>query len=67
MTGTTKLSTMREKLKEAMGPDPIAELDRQIANAKRDGMGTDVMEGLKLFLQRARKVSRRKGRTVAKK
>jgi hypothetical protein len=67
MIGTTKLSTMRKKLEKAMGPDPIAELDRQIDNAKRDGLGTEVMEGLKKFLVRARKEMRRKPKARAKK
>jgi hypothetical protein len=67
MIGTTKLSTIRAKLEKAMGPDPIAELDRQIAAAKREGEGTEIMEGLKRFLQRARKATRRKRRTGAKK
>ena len=66
MIGTTKLSTMRKKLEEAMGPDPIAELDRQIANAKRDGLGTEVMEGLKKFLLRARKATRRNPKARAR-
>ena len=44
MFGTTKLSTIRKQLEEAKASD------RQIANAKRHGEGTEVMEGLKLFL-----------------
>ena len=67
MIGQTKLSEIRKKLEEAMGPDPIAELDRQIAVAKREGEGTEIMEELKRFIQRARKVIRRKPRTTAKK
>ncbi len=67
MIGTTKLSEIRKTLEHAMGPNPIAELDRQIAVARRDGEGTEVMEELKRFIQRSRKVLRRKGRTVAKK
>jgi hypothetical protein len=67
MIGTTKLSEIRKKLEQAMGPDPIAELDRQIANAKREGKGTEIMEDLKRFIQRARKATRRKRRTGAKK
>jgi hypothetical protein len=67
MIGTTKLSTIRKKLEEALGPDPMAELDRQIANAKRRSEGTEIMEGLKRFIQRARKATRRKPRARLKK
>ena len=61
MFGTTKLSTIRKQLEDAKTSD------RQIANAARQGEGTEVIEGLKLFLQRARKEMRRKRRASAKK
>jgi hypothetical protein len=67
MIGTAKLSTMRKEFEKALGSDPIQELDRHIANAKRDGEGTEVMRGLRLFLQRVRKDVRRKRRASAKK
>lgn len=61
MFGTTKLSTIRKQLEDAKASD------RQIANAERQVEGTEVMEGLKLFMQRARKEMRRKRRAGAKK
>lgn len=66
MIGTKKLSTIRKELEKALGENPIAELDRHIANAKRDEEGTEIMEGLKKFLQRAQKSKRRKPRIVTK-
>ena len=67
MIGTKKLSTIRKEIQKALGTDPIGELDRQIAAAKRHGEGTEIMEGLKRFLQLPPKPRRRKGRAGAKK
>jgi hypothetical protein len=70
MIGTRKLSTIRTELEAALAPkgaDPIQELDRQIALAKRKGESTEVMEGLKRFLQSPSKRKRRKRRVVAQK
>jgi hypothetical protein len=54
MIRTKKLSTIRKEIEEALaskGQDPIHALDRQIASAKRRGERTEVMEGLKRFLE----------------
>jgi hypothetical protein len=58
MIGTKKLGTIRQEIEQAFastGEDPIQYLDRQIATAKRKGIGTEVMEGLKRFLKSPRK------------
>ena len=63
MIGTTKLSTIRKQIEKALastGADPIQRLERQIASAKRKGERTEVMEGLKRFLESPRKGKRRK-------
>ena len=63
MIGTKKLSTIRKQIEKALastGADPIQRLDRQIASAKRKGDPTEIMEGLKRFLQPPRKHERRK-------
>jgi hypothetical protein len=70
MTGTKKLSTIRKEIEEALassGEDPIQHLERQIASAKRKGDGTEVMEGLKRFLESPRKPQRHQRRLGAKK
>lgn len=70
MIGTTKLSTIRRELAEAFaraGGDPIQRLDRQIASARRKGDRTEVLEGLKRFLETPRKGKRRKHRAGARK
>jgi hypothetical protein len=46
------------------GEDPIQRLDRQIAAAKRKGDNTEVMEGLKRFLQLPVKHRRRATKQV---
>jgi len=54
MIGTKKLSTIRAELETALshkGGDPILEIDRQIASAKRRGESTEVLQGLKRFLE----------------
>ena len=63
MIGPKKLSTIRRELEEALasdGRDPIERLDRQIAAAKRKGDRTDIMEGLKRFLESPPKGKSRK-------
>jgi hypothetical protein len=70
MIGTKKLSTVRREIEEALaraGGDPIQRLERQIASAKRKGDRTEVIEGLKRFLQAPRKEKRRKDRAGARK
>ena len=54
MIGTKKLSTIRKEIEEALTPaggDPIERLEQLIASAKRRGEHTEVMEGLRRFLQ----------------
>ncbi|HLN28308.1 MAG TPA: hypothetical protein VK395_11235 [Gemmataceae bacterium] len=63
MIGTKKLSTIRKQIENAYaskGADPIQRLERQIASAKRKGDRTEVMEGLKRFLESPRKRQHRK-------
>ncbi len=70
MIGTKKLSTIREEIEQALastGEDPIHRLERQIASAKRKGDSTEVMEGLKRFLESPRKRKHRKHRVGARK
>ena len=69
MVGTKKLSTIHKELEQALastGADPIQRLERQIAYAKRKGARTEVMEGLKRFLESSRRKPR-KHRAEAKK
>ena len=69
MIGTKKLSTSRKEIEQALaasGEDPIQRLERQIASAKRKGDGTEVMEGLKRFLESPRKRKHRKPDVGAK-
>jgi hypothetical protein len=54
MIGTKKLSTIRQEIQKALassGEDPIQRLERRIASAKRKGDNTEVMEGLRRFLE----------------
>jgi hypothetical protein len=70
MIGTKKLRTIRKEIEKALassGEDPIQHLERQIASAKRKGDSTEVMEGLKRFLESPRKPQRRKPRLGANK
>ncbi len=63
MIGTKKLGTIRKQIEEALaspGADPIERLERLIASAKRKGDRTEVMEGLKRFLESPRKRKPRK-------
>jgi hypothetical protein len=69
MIGTKKLNVIRRQIEEALasaGADPIQRLDRQIASAKRKGDRTEVMEGLKRFLESPRKRKQQKPSTRAK-
>jgi hypothetical protein len=63
MIGTKKLGTIRKQIEEALGStgaDPIQRLERLIASAKRKGHRTEVMDGLKRFLESPRKGKQRK-------
>jgi hypothetical protein len=63
MIGTKKLSTIRKQIEQALasaGADPIQRLERRIASARRKGDRTEVMEGLKLFLESRGKRKQRK-------
>ena len=63
MIGTKKLSTIRKQIVKALassGADPIQRLEQQIASAKRKGDRTEVMEGLKRFLESPRRREHRK-------
>lgn len=69
MIGTKKLSAIRQQIEKALastGADPIQRLERQIASAKRKGDRTEVMEGLKRFLESPRKGKHRKQGVEAK-
>ena len=68
MIGAKKLSTIREEIEQALassGADPIQRLERLIASAKRKGDRTEVMEGLKRFLESPHR-KRRKHRVDTK-
>ena len=70
MIGTKKLSTIRREIEQALtspGEDPIQRLERQIASAKRIGETTEVIEGLKRFLESPRKRKHSKHRLGVKK
>jgi hypothetical protein len=63
MIGTKKLSAIRKQIEKALaspGADLLQRLERQIASAKRKGDRTEVMEGLKRFLESPRKRKHRK-------
>jgi hypothetical protein len=70
MIGTKKLNTIRQEIEEALAPpgeDPIQRLERHIASAKRKGDRTEIMEGLKRFLESPRNGKRRKSRAGTRK
>jgi hypothetical protein len=70
MIGTKKLRTIHEQIEKALastGEDAIQRLERQITLAKRKGDSTEVMDGMKRFLQAPRKGKRRKRRVGARK
>jgi hypothetical protein len=70
MIGTKKLSAIRNEIETALaatGEDPIQRLERQIASGKRKGDRTEVLEGLKRFLDSSRKRDQRKRRVGTKK
>jgi hypothetical protein len=69
MIGTKKLSTIRGQIEKALassGGDPIERLERKIASAKRKGDRTEILEGLKRFLESPRKGTHRKRGVGAK-
>jgi hypothetical protein len=69
MIGSKKLSTIRKQIEKALastGANPIQRLERQIASAKRKGDRTEVMEGLKRFLESPRRRKHRKHGVGAK-
>lgn len=69
MIGTKKLSAIRQQIEKALvsaGADPIQRLERHIASAKRKGDRTEVLEGLKRFLEAPRKRNRCKPGVSAK-
>jgi hypothetical protein len=52
--GTTKLRAIREEIEKAFastGEDPIERLERQISSVQKQGDRTEVLEGLKRFLE----------------
>jgi hypothetical protein len=54
MIGSKKLSTIRKEIEQALGStgaDPIQRLEELIASSKRKGERTEVIEGLKRFLE----------------
>jgi hypothetical protein len=65
MIGTKKLNTIRREIEKAYtssSKDPIQRLEQQISSARRKGKSTEVMEGLKRFLELARKRKQRNHR-----
>jgi hypothetical protein len=69
MIGTKNLGAIRKQIEKALaskGADPIERLEQQIASAKRKGDHTEVMEGLKRFLEAPRKRKPRKQGAGAK-
>jgi hypothetical protein len=68
MIGTKNLSTIRQEIRKSLGSggDPIKWLEKQMAAAKRTGEGTEILQGLKQFLESAPKKRRRKRRAVVK-
>ena len=70
MIGTKKLDAIRKQIEKALaspGANPIQRLERQIASAKRKGDRTEVMEGLKRFLESPPKRKRNQDRAGARK
>ncbi len=69
MIGTKKLGEIRREVEQALaakGESPIQRLERLIASAQRKGNRTEVMEGLKRFLEHPRTEKRRKRRVGAR-
>jgi hypothetical protein len=61
MIGTKRLSMIRQEIEKELastGADPIERLERPIAAAKRKGDRTEVLEGLKRFLESPRRKRR---------
>lgn len=69
MIGTKKLGAIRNQIENALSTsdaDPIRRLEQQIAAGKRKGDRTEVLEGLKRFLESSPKVTLRKRRAAAR-
>jgi hypothetical protein len=69
MIGTKKLSTIREEIQRSLasgGVDPIQWLEKRIASAKRKGNRTEILQGLKRFLELPPKRKPGKRRVTAK-
>jgi hypothetical protein len=69
MIGAKKLSTIRQQIETALAPnggDPIQRLERQISSANRKGDRTEVMKGVKRFLESTPKGRHRKRGVGAK-
>lgn len=70
MIGAKKLSTIRQEIEQSLasasGADPIQSLERQVASTSRKGDRSEVLEGLKRFLESGRS-KRPKRRAKAKK
>jgi hypothetical protein len=70
MIGTKKLRAIRTEIETALastGEDLIRRLERQIASGKRAGDRTEVLEGLKRFLESPQRRHQRERRVRAKK
>lgn len=69
MMGDKKLSTIRKEIEQAFttaNENPIKRLEREIASSKRKGEKTEILEGLKRFLELSRGPTRRKARPKSK-
>ncbi len=70
MIGTKKLSTIRKEIRESLassGMDAIQWLEKRIALAQRKGNRTEVLQGLKRFLESSPKRKHAKRRITTKK
>ncbi len=69
MIGTKKLVTIRKQIEKAFASpeaDPIQRLDRQITSAIGKGDRSEVMAGLKRFLESPQKRKKRKNGVKAR-
>jgi hypothetical protein len=70
MIGTKKLSTIRKQIEKSFashGVDAIQRLEQQIASAKRKGDRTEMLEGLKRFVESSPDRKHRKQAVEARK
>jgi len=70
MIGTKKLSTIRQEIRKSLssgGGDAIQWLEKHIALGKRKGNRTEILQGLKQFLESSPKRKQAKRRLAAKK